>query len=238
MDSRTVLITGGSGAVGSALVRRFVADGYRVAFTFLNHRASAEALAGETGALALPADLTRRPQVQAMVEKLLGHFGTLDVLVNNAGRTQVMPFALIEDEDWDAIMAANLKTMYLVTQETIRGMIQRKQGVIVNIGSLAGHRLLDVPVHYAAAKAGVTGFTLALAKELSRYKIRVNEVVPGLLSQGVGTLVPAQEMAEYTKYCTAGRPGTPEEVADVVAFLASERATYVNAQSIHVNGGV
>jgi 3-oxoacyl-[acyl-carrier protein] reductase len=238
MDDKTALITGGSGAVGSALVRRFVREGYRVAFTFLSHPEPASALAAETGALALRADLTNRQQVREMLEKALEKLGRIDVLVNNAGRTQVMPFVLIEDEDWDAIMAANLKTMFLVTQEAIRGMIQRRQGVIVNIGSLAGHRLLDVPVHYAAAKAAVSGFTLALAKELSRYHIRVNEVVPGLLTKGVGTLVPEKEMAEYVKYCTAGRPGTPEEVADVVAFLAGDQAAYMNAQSVHVNGGV
>ena len=235
---RIALITGGSGAVGSAIVRRFVLDGYKAAFTFLKNQDSAEKLARETGALAFQADLTDRQQIQAMMEKLLDKLGRIDVLVNNAGRTQVMPFALIEDEDWDAVITANLKTMYLVTQESIRGMIQRKQGVIINIGSLAGHRLLEVPVHYATAKAGVSGFTLALAKELSRYNIRVNEVVPGLLSKGVGTLVPEKEMAEYVKYCTAGRPGDPAEVAEVVAFLASDKATYVNAQSIHVDGGV
>lgn len=235
---RTVLITGGSGAVGSALVRRFVLDGYRVAFTYHRNAHGAETLTRETGALALQADLTNRQQVQQMMQALLSALGRLDVLINNAGRTQVMPFALIEDEDWDAILAANLKTMYLVTQEGIRGMIQRKQGVIINIGSLAGHRLLEVPVHYAAAKAGVSGFTLALAKELSRYHIRVNEVVPGLLSKGVGTLVPEKEMAEYVKYCTAGRPGEPAEVAEVVAFLASDKAAYVNAQSLYVDGGV
>jgi NAD(P)-dependent dehydrogenase (short-subunit alcohol dehydrogenase family) len=110
--------------------------------------------------------------------------------------------------------------------------------VVINIGSLAGHRLLEVPVHYATAKAGVSGFTLALARELCRYNIRVNEVVPGLLSEGVGRLVPEKERAEYLRYCAAGRPGEPEEVAEVVAFLASEKAGYINAQSVFVDGGI
>jgi 3-oxoacyl-[acyl-carrier protein] reductase len=149
-----------------------------------------------------------------------------------------MPFALIEEEDWDEVLRANLKTMFLVTKEVIRSMINRKTGVIINIGSLAGHRLLEVPVHYATAKAGVTGFTLSLAKELSRYNIRVNEIVPGLLSEGVGRLVPEKERAEYLRYCVAGRPGEPDELAELAAFLASDKAQYINAQSIFLDGGI
>jgi 3-oxoacyl-[acyl-carrier protein] reductase len=235
---KTVLITGGSGAVGSALVRRFAADGYRTVFTYRKKEAIAKQLAEETGATCFYAELRDREQVQDMVQKVLDAFETIDILVNNAGQTQVMPFALIEDTDWDEILTANLKTMFIVTQEAVRNMIHRRSGVIINIGSLAGHRLLEVPVHYATAKAGVTGFTLSLAKELSRYNIRVNEVVPGLLSKGVGTMVPEKEMAEYLNYCTAGRAGEPEEVASLVAFLASEQASYINAQSISVDGGI
>ena len=236
--SKTVLITGGNGAVGSALVRRFSADGCKVAFTYRSNEDSARQLAAETGSSCFRAELRDRSQVRNLVQGVLAQFTNIDILVNNAGRTQVMPFALIEDEDWDDILSANLKTMFIVTQEVLRNMICRKSGVIINIGSLAGHRLLEVPVHYATAKAGVTGFTLALAKELARYNIRVNEIVPGLLSKGVGTMVPAKEMAEYMNYCTTGRAGEPEEVANVVAFLASDKASYMNAQSVFVDGGI
>ncbi len=235
---RVVLVTGGSGAVGGALVRRFSQDGFKVAFTFLHHQQRAEQLTQDTGASGFPVDLINREQVKEMVKKVLESFGQVDVLVNNAGLTQVMPFALIEEEDWDEVLRANLKTMFLVTKEVIRSMINRKTGVIINIGSLAGHRLLEVPVHYATAKAGVTGFTLSLAKELSRYNIRVNEIVPGLLSEGVGRLVPEKERAEYLRYCATGRPGEPDEVADLAAFLASDKARYINAQSIFLDGGI
>ncbi len=236
--SKVVLITGGSGALGSALVRRFSQDGYLVAFSFRNHEDRARKLADETGSACFRAELRDREQVQTMVRDILATLGRIDILVNNAGRTQVMPFALIEEDDWDDILTSNLKTMFMVTKAVIRDMICRKSGVIVNIGSLAGHRLLDVPVHYATAKAGVTGFTLSLAKEVARYNIRVNEVVPGLLTQGVGTLVPEKEMAEYMNYCTAGRAGEPDEIANVVAFLASDKAAYMNAQSVFADGGI
>ena len=237
MDS-VALVTGGSGAVGGAIVRRFSQDGFKVAFTFHHRQEQAEQLQNETGALGFQGDLTDGEQVKEIVKKILETFGHIDVLVNNAGLTQVMPFALIEEEDWDQVLSANLKTMFLVTKEVVRSMISRRRGVLINIGSLAGHRLLGVPVHYATAKAGVSGFTLSLAKELSRYNIRVNEVVPGLLSQGVGKLVPEKERAEYLRYCAAGRPGEPEEVADLVAFLASEKARYINAQRVFVDGGI
>lgn len=235
---KTVLVTGGSGALGSAIVRRFRREDLDIAFTFRTGEKEARDLEAETGAVAFGADLTSADEVKAAVGAVLERFGRIDVLINNAGLTQVMPFALIEEEDWDEMMDANLKTMFLVTREVARDMIARKSGVIVNIGSLAAHRLLEVPVHYATAKAGVSGFTTSLAKELSRYGIRVNSVVPGLLDEGVGRMVPEKEVEEYVRYCTAGRPGTTPEVADVVAFVASDGAKYVNAQNIFVDGGI
>jgi 3-oxoacyl-[acyl-carrier protein] reductase len=236
--SNNVLVTGGSGAVGGAIVRRFCADNCKVAFTYRTGTGSAEKLAEETGSVALRADLTKSDEVQAATGRAEELLGGIDVLVNNAGATQVMPFALIEEADWDEMIAANLKSLFLVTHAVCRGMIARKRGVIINIGSLAGHRMLEVPVHYATAKAGVSGFTIALAKELSRYGIRVNSVVPGLLDDGVGRMAPEKQAAEYKRYCAAGRAGRVQEVADVVAFLAGEGATYINAQNLFVDGGI
>ena len=236
--AKTACVTGGSGALGSAIVERFAAEGYDLAFCWHRNTARAEELSQRTGGLAVQADLTDSEQARRAAGQVLDRFGSIDVLVNCAGQTQVLPFAMIEEEDWDEVMAANLKTMFLITHEVARGMIHRRSGIIINIGSLAGHRMLEVPVHYATAKAAVTGFTISLARELSRYGVRVNEVVPGLLSRGVGTMVPEKELAEYRTYCAAGRVGEPEEVADVVAFLASDGATYINAQSLFVDGGI
>jgi 3-oxoacyl-[acyl-carrier protein] reductase len=132
----------------------------------------------------------------------------------------------------------NVKGMFLVTKAFIRGMIRRRRGCVVNMGSLAGMRLLDVPVHYATAKSAVVGFTLSLAREVSRYEIRVNAVVPGMLTRGVSDNVPPPQQEEYKRYCALSRAGEPQEVAELVAFLASDRASYINAQAIHVDGGI
>lgn len=235
---KTVFVTGGAGALGRAVVRQFCNEGYNVAFTYKKSKGKAAELAKETGALALEVDLLEREQVAKAIADTIEKYGQIDILVNNAGRTQIMPFALLEDEDWDGIMASNLKTMFITTQEAVRGMIYRKEGVIVNIGSLAGHRLLEVPVHYAAAKAGVMGFTLSLARELAPFNIRVNSIVPGLLEDGVGRMVPEKELKEYVSYCTAGRPGKMDEVANVVVFTASDKASYMNGQNVFVDGGI
>ncbi len=233
-----ILVTGGTGALGSAIVRKLTALNHRVAFTWRSSADKANALAAETGAVPLEADLLNQAAVNAMAKQLEAEFGALDGLVNNAGLTQILPFALMEEEDWDKVINGNLKTMFLVTHAVLRGMIRQKSGAIVNVGSIAGHRLLEVPVHYATAKAGVSGFTIALARELARYNIRVNEVIPGMLNDGVGKMVPEAEMNEYLKYCQAHRPGEPLEVANVIAFLLSDEASYINAQSINIDGGI
>ena len=235
---KSVFVTGGSGALGAAIVRKMAEYGWKTAFSYHTSEERAKALAAETGALALQADLENAEAVTAMAEALERDFGVPDALVNNAGKTSIMPFALLETEDWDAAMAVNLRSMFLTTHTLVRGMIRRGSGAIVNMSSLAGQRLLDVPVTYATSKSGVMGFTLGLAREVARYNIRVNAVAPGMLDGGVSVNVPEQSKNEYLRYCMAGRPGRCDEVAEVVEFLCSDRASYVNGQLIHINGGI
>jgi NAD(P)-dependent dehydrogenase (short-subunit alcohol dehydrogenase family) len=247
-----VFVTGGSGALGRAIVLKFVERGWRTAFSYLKGREAAEALieqsektafeAARSGittylAKAFQCDLEDPDQTEGLAGRLEAGFGDIDALINNAGRSEVMPFALLSADDWDASMRANLKTMFLATHSLVRGMVRRRRGSVVNLGSIAGERLLAVPVAYATSKSAVSGLTMSLARELSRYAIRVNAVAPGLLEAGISSLVPEREKEEYLRYCLAGRPGRCEEVAEVVEFLASDRASFINAQLINVDGG-
>jgi NAD(P)-dependent dehydrogenase (short-subunit alcohol dehydrogenase family) len=243
LEGRTAFVTGGTGAVGAAVVRCLARHGARVAFSYhqqadkARQLESALAQEGKWGQ-AFPMDVLNGSvvtQVAATVEK---EAGPVDILVNNAGLTQVLPFALIEEKDWDRLLDVNVKGMFIVTKAFVRPMIRRQRGAIVNMGSLAGMRVLEVPVHYATAKSAVVGFTLALAREMSRYGLRVNAVVPGLLTDGISRHVPDKQRQDYEQHCALGRAGTPVEVAELVAFLASDRATYINAQAIHIDGGI
>jgi 3-oxoacyl-[acyl-carrier protein] reductase len=256
LHDKTAFVTGGSGAVGAAIVRVMAREGCRVAFSYHTGSERAEKLAAELHAnhhhpnplpkgegtiaqvAAYPLDVLDPSASAQLAQTIERDFGPVDILVNNAGVAQVLPFAMIEEADWDRMMDVNMKGMFLVTKAFARGMIRRKRGSIVNMGSLAGVRMLEVPVHYATAKSAVGGFTLSLARELGRYGVRVNAVVPGMLTDGVSVNVPAKQQEEYKRYCALSRVGTPEEVAELVAFLASDRAAYINGQAINVDGGI
>lgn len=243
LDGKVALVTGGTGALGEAICRALAREGADVAFTYGARETRAVELGEElerAGVRALFGRVAARDRsaIDAFCARVEAELGRVDVLVNNLGAAQVLPFALIEERDWDEALGVNLTSMFLFSKAVVRGMVRRRAGVIVNVGSLAGHRLVEAPVHYATAKAGVAGFTRALAGELGRFRVRVVEVAPGLVDGGVGRNVSDAQRRHYAEHNASSRTGRPEEIAELVAFLASERASYVNATTVAVDGGL
>jgi NAD(P)-dependent dehydrogenase (short-subunit alcohol dehydrogenase family) len=174
----------------------------------------------------------------AMVRELEAAWGGIDVLVNNASVSQNLPLALMDEEDWDRVVDINLKGTFVTSKAVLRGMIRRRGGVILNIGSLVSVRMLEAPLHYCASKAGLKGLTESMAKEVARYQIRVNCLAPGLLEGGLGRNLPEHRLADYLKHCALGRVGTFDEVAQFAAFLVSDANTYMSGATIVMDGGV
>lgn len=240
LDGKRALVTGGARGLGSAIARAFARHGARVAFTYAKNEQAAERTLAELGpeAKSFKVDVCDGAATEAMLRGLEQAWGPLDVLVNNAAITQNLPLALLEEEDFDRVMAINVKGTFVTSKAALRGMIRRKSGVIINIGSLAGVRLIEAPIHYATSKAAIVGMTRAMAKEVARHNVRVLCLAPGLLEDGLGKNLPDYRLEDYLKHCALGRVGTFDEVAETCALLASERAGYVTGEVVVMDGGV
>ena len=240
---KAALVTGGSRGLGRALCRHLAAGGAPVAFTYTRDEPGAAATlqviqaAGAEGR-AFRVSVLDAVATTARVRELEEAWGGIDVLVNNASVSQNLPLALMDEEDWDRVVDINLKGTFVTSKAVLRGMIRRRGGVILNIGSLVSVRMLEAPLHYCASKAGLKGLTESMAKEVARYQIRVNCLAPGLLEGGLGRNLPEHRLADYLKHCALGRVGTFDEVAQFAAFLVSDLNTYMSGATIVMDGGV
>ena len=232
-----VLITGGSRGIGRACVERFAHDGHKVAFLYKSNDAAAESLSHATGAVAIRTDISDADSVRTAIAEVKQTLGTIDVLVNNAGIAEFKLFTDLSDDDWSRMLSTNLSGAFFVTREVAKAMVANHRGRIVNVGSMWGKVGASCEVHYSAAKAGLRGMTMALAKELGPSGITVNCVEPGVIDTEMNATLDDSARAELCDATPLCRLGSADEVASLIAFLASDEAGFITGQCIGIDGG-
>lgn len=243
LDGRHALVTGASRGIGRAVALAFAAEGASVALNFAGNVAAAEAVRAEIEsaggkAILVPADVSDENAVEDMVKTVTEAFGSIDILVNNAGITRDGLLLRMKEEDWDAVLNTNLKGVFLCTKAVSKFMMKKRYGRIVNMASVVGVTGNASQANYAAAKAGVIGFTKAMAKELASRGITVNAIAPGFIRSDMTDVLPDKVKEAMLAEIPLGRAGEPVDVAKAALFLASDQAAYITGQVLKVDGGM
>jgi 3-oxoacyl-[acyl-carrier protein] reductase len=240
LNNRVAIVTGGRRGLGRAIALGLAGEGADCVICDVNLDDCVKVVqeieaAGRRG-LAVCCDVSKRKEVESMIQKTLEVFGKLDILVNNAARADFKPFLRLKDEDWDNAMESNLKGQFICAQSAAKAMIKNRWGRIINIASISSGIGNSFPLmaHYTASKGGVIGLTRAMALELAPYDINVNAVCPGAINTGI---IPQDMVQRMVARIPKGRLGRPEEVANLVVFLASPESEYITGSAIVIDGG-
>lgn len=239
---KTVLITGASRGIGHETAKLFAVNGYKVAINYNRNEGAAADLLKELldsgfNAMAVQADVSRREQVDRMIDSVNKQFGDIDILVNNAGIARQQLFTDISEQEWDQMFEVNVKGMFLCCQGVLPAMIRNQSGKIINISSIWGITGASCEVLYSTTKAAVIGLTKALAKELGPSHIQVNCVAPGVIDTDMNADLDGASIEELKEQTPLGTIGRSADVAETIAFLASEKAGFITGQIISPNGG-
>lgn len=241
LEGRVALVTGGTGAIGTAICKQLAASGARVVATYRDpakaERWTAERRNEGFDIGVVEVDVMSFESCQAMVAEVEKKVGPIDILVNNAGVTRDTTFRKMTKDQWDCVLASNLDSLFNVTRNVIGGMLERGFGRVINISSINGEKGQFGQVNYSAAKAGIHGFTMALAQEVARKGVTVNTVSPGYIATDMALAVPEEIRNKITAEIPIGRMGTSEEVAYVVDFLAARESALFTGSNLSCNGG-
>ena len=242
-QGRTAIVTGGSRGIGRAIAKELAARGASVAFSFTKNRELADELAQEIQdaggrSLAFQGDVADAKSAEEMVRQVKSDLGSVDYLVNNAGITRDKLIMMMSEADWDAVIDTNLKGVFNVTKPAVSVMVRQRRGAILNIASISGIVGMAGQTNYSASKAGLIGFTKALAKEVARRNITVNALALGLIETDMTTGLADEYKQKMLEQIPLGRYGNVEEVARIAAFLLSDDARYITGQVIQADGGL
>jgi len=242
-EQKVALVTGGSRGIGRAIALRLAADGAYVVVNYAKNRAAAEEVVSaieKAGgrARAIGFDVSDFDRVQEEIENIVTELGGIQILVNNAGITQDTLIVRMKKDDWDNVITTNLNGVFNCTKAVARIMIKQRQGRIINLTSVVGEMGNSGQTNYAASKAGIIGFTKAAARELASRAITVNAVSPGFIETDITQNLTEEIRKQYIEKIPLLRFGSPEDVAGVVAFLASDEASYITGEVLRVNGGI
>jgi 3-oxoacyl-[acyl-carrier protein] reductase len=237
-QNRVAIVTGGSRGIGRAIVQALAREGAKVAFTYAQNKAMADEVANGDTIVGFQTDATNFDQAKELVKQVKDKWGSVDILVNNAGITRDKLAAMMSEEDWDDVLDTNLKGVFNVTKPTIGVMIRQRRGAILNITSISGIVGMPGQLNYSSSKAGVIGFTKALAKELAKAQIRVNALAPGFVETDMTAVLKEEYKAKALEQVPLGRFAKAEDIAEVALFLLSEKANYITGQVLQVDGGL
>lgn len=240
LDGKIALITGGSRGIGAALVRAFAAEGARIAFTYRSSAAAADALIAEVGGdlKAYQSDASDHAAAEELIKTIVADFGGLNILINNAGVTRDTLLMRMKEEQWDAVMDNNLKSVFNLCKHALRPLMKAGGGSVINMSSIVGIQGNAGQANYAASKAGIIGFSKSLAKEMGKRNIRCNVVAPGFIQTDMTDELSEDVQKSYMSNIPLNRFGQPEEIAGACIFLASDLGKYVNGQTLAVDGGL